>query len=224
MQKSVMPQEIKAVIFDLDGTLIDSEPAWFAACNDTMRRYRKKEIAWEDYERVFVGVPVRKNIEMMFPDFPEYQKEDATAFYKNGFVANLGLVTLKHKATELLELVKTKGMRCALVTNTPREIVERILERFHLGVFFQVTVCEGEAPRSKPFPDPIIKACSLIDVVPSEIIYVEDSVTGVKAGKSAGAYTVAIGNEESKRKLKVAGARKIFEGLDSLYVFVERSS
>ena len=224
MLKSIRPQKIRAVLFDLDGTLIDSEAAWYAACNETMRNYEMPIVTWDVFEREFIGVAVRKNIDRTFIDFSEDEKDIIESKYKQGFVRNLGLVNLKECSNQVLSLVKKKGLRCALVTNAPRQIVETITQNFRIDSYFEVSVCEGEAERSKPSPDPVIKACSLIEVNPSEVVYVEDSVAGVMAGKSAGCYTVAIGDVKLSQRLINAGAREVFDGLSVLYDFLGRIS
>jgi phosphoglycolate phosphatase len=224
MLKSIRPEKIRAVLFDLDGTLIDSEAAWYAACNETMRDYGMPIVAWDVFEREFIGVAVRKNIDRTFPGFSEDEKDIIEVKYKQGFVRNLGLVNLKEWANQVLSLVKKKGFRCALVTNAPRQIVEKITQNFRIDSYFEVTVCEGEAERAKPSPDPVVKACSLIGVNPSEAVFVEDSVAGIMAGKSAGCYTVAIGDLGSSKRLIDAGAREVFDGLNGLYEFIDRIS
>ncbi len=223
MPESIRPERIRAVLFDLDGTLIDSEAAWYAACIELLRGYGLPTVAWDDYVREFTGVSVRKNVDILFQGFSEDQKDVVESEYKQGFVRNLSLVKVKENAVDVLALVKKKGLGLGLVTNSPRAIVEKITQNFGLDSF-EVMVCEGEAARAKPSPDPVVLCCSLLGVSPNETVLVEDSVPGVIAGKSAGCFTVAIGEGDSRRRLLEAGAGEVFEGLEGLFELIERTS
>ena len=205
-----------AMLFDMDGTLTDSEHAWFDACNDTLLYYGKNQIGKEAYERDFVGTTVIKNIAKMFPDFSLKNMKKAEKMYKDEFEKRLDQILIKENAIEMLELVKKKNLKCGLVTNTPRGIVNQVLKNFDIRRYFQAIVCEGDAARAKPFPDPVLKGCELLSVAPDETILIEDSVTGVTAGKAAGCFTVAVTAVTGKELLKEAGADVVLDNIGKL--------
>ncbi|MCX6832354.1 MAG: HAD family phosphatase [candidate division Zixibacteria bacterium] len=213
--------KIYALLFDLDGTLTNSEPAWFAACNETLRYYGKNKIEKEVYERDFVGTTVMKNIVKMFPEFSPTELKKAEGMYKDEFEKRLGQILIKEHVIDILELVKRKKLKCGLVTNTSRSIVNKVLTKFGIEEYFQVIVCEGDTARAKPFPDPVIKGCELLRVVPNETIYVEDSVTGVMAGKASGCFTVAVTASMEKEFLKEAGADLVLDNIGQLWESIE---
>jgi HAD superfamily hydrolase (TIGR01509 family) len=213
--------KICALLFDMDGTLTNSEPAWFAACNETLIHYGKNKIEKEIYERDFVGTTVMKNIVKMFPEFSPTELKKAEAMYKDEFEKRLGQVLIKEYVIDVLELVDRKKLKCGLVTNTPRGIVNKVLIKFGIEKYFQVFVCEGDTARAKPFPDPVIKGCELLSVVPNETIYVEDSVTGVMAGKASGCFTIAVTAGMKIDLLKEAGADLVLDNIGQLLEIIE---
>jgi len=208
--------KISAVLFDMDGTLTDSEPAWFDACNGMLIYYGKARIGKEAYERDFVGTSVLKNIEMLFPDFSPNEQKRAEERYKDEFEKRLDQIQIKEHSLEMLELVKKKNLKCGLVTNTPRRIVIKVLNKFGIISYFQALICEGDAVRAKPFPDPVLKGCELLSVHPGETILIEDSVTGVTAGKAAGCYTVGVTALNGKVLLENAGADIVLDDIGQL--------
>ena len=208
--------KIRALLFDMDGTLTDSEPAWFDACNDMLMYYRENKIGKEAYERDFVGTTVIKNIEKLFPDFSPEELKQAEERYKDEFEKRLDQIQIKDNSIDMLELVKKKNLKCGLVTNTPRRIVNKVLKKFGIDRFFQAIVCEGDTARAKPFPDPVLRGCELLSVLPDETILIEDSVTGVTAGKAAGCFTVAVTAVMRKELLKEAGADIVLDDIGQL--------
>jgi len=212
--------KIRALLFDMDGTLTDSEPAWFDACNDMLRYYGKNKIGREAYERDFVGTTVIKNIEKLFPDFSFEELKQAEERYKDEFEKRLGQIQIKENSIDVLKLVKKNNLKCGLVTNTPRRIVNKVLKKFSIDSFFQAIVCEGDTARAKPFPDPVLRGCELLSVLPDETILIEDSVTGVTAGKAAGCYTVAVTAVMRKELLKDAGADIVLDDIGQLSKFL----
>ena len=213
--------KIRALLFDMDGTLTNSEPAWFAACNETLTYYGKNKIEKEVYERDFVGTTVMKNIVKMFPEFSPEEMKKAEGMYKDEFEKRLGQILIKENAIDMLELVKRKHLKCGLVTNTPRGIVNKVMMNFGIGKYFQAIVCEGDAGRSKPFPDPVLKGCELLSVIPGETVLVEDSVTGVMAGKASGCFTVAVIAVMGKDLLKEAVADIVLDDIGQLSEIIE---
>jgi beta-phosphoglucomutase len=178
--------------------------------------YGKNKIGKEAYMRDFVGITVLKNIEILFPDFSSNEQKNAEERYKHEFENRLDQIQIKEHSLDVLELVKKKNLKCGLVTNTPRRIVTKILTKFGIIGYFQAIVCEGEAVRAKPFPDPVLKGCELLSVNPDETILVEDSVTGVTAGKAAGCYTVAVRAVNGKKLLEDTGADIVLDDIGQL--------
>jgi len=213
--------KIRAFLFDMDGTLTNSEPAWFAACNETLMYYGKNKIEKEVYEHDFVGTTVMKNIVKMFPEFSPGEMKKAEEMYKDEFEKRLGQILIKENAIDMLELVKRKHLKCGLVTNTPRGIVNKVLTNFGIGKYFQAIVCEGDAARAKPFPDPVLKGCELLSVAPDETVLIEDSVTGVMAGKASGCFTIGVTEVMGKELLKKAGADIVLDDIGQLSEIIE---
>ena len=170
---------LKAVIFDMDGVLLDSFEAWFNLNNMLLLKTDQKEITEEVFDKEHWGIPLeKKEIEALTED-----EKSIEAFARN----------IKIFDGSLLTLDKLKGeYKLGLVTSTPRVLVEVVLEHSDMIKYFDAIIALEDAKNPKPAPDGILKACELLKVKPSEAVYVGDLPVDVEAGKAAGVKTIAI--------------------------------
>ena len=209
------------VIFDLDGTLVDTEKI---SCEmwKTVGAEHGYEIP-EDLIRSFIGrtvSSVRKSVmDEMGEDFPfdeiyEEKKERAIEYYiEHG--------NMKKGVTELLDTLDRLGIRKALATSSAKERAERLLDHHDLIKRFDLIVCGDMVTRSKPNPEIFIKTMDMMNVSPLETIVVEDSKNGIKAAVRSGAFAVLIPDlihpdDEMKEKSDL-----IVEDLIQLRDFIE---
>jgi HAD superfamily hydrolase (TIGR01509 family) len=105
----------------------------------------------------------------------------------------------------------------ALASSSNRSVIDVVLERAHLGQFFQVTVSSEEVPRGKPAPDVYLEASSRLGATASSCAVVEDSANGIRAGVAAGMKVIAIPNRDFPPPGNVlAMANVVLPGLDTL--------
>jgi HAD superfamily hydrolase (TIGR01509 family) len=188
----VFPRPIRAVIFDMDGLLIDSE--------SLVRRGLIQAAAGLGYEmpvslcEAMIGLPDgqgRKLIQDHFgPDFSmeRYlieERRQITELLADG-------VALKAGALELLDHLDALGLPRVIATSSSRESARRHLG--HHGVFdrFQAVVAREDVARHKPYPDPFLKAAGLLGVEPPSCLALEDSHNGVRAAHASGMMTVMV--------------------------------
>ncbi len=183
-----------AVLFDMDGTLVDSEKVWTVALHDTAT-WLGGTLSQEARDAV-VGSNMARTMDILFRDLglpaePARTAETAahlTARTEELFAQGL---TWRPGAREALELVSAAGIPAALVTNTERALTERALDtigREH----FAASVCGDEVPRGKPDPDPYLRAAHLLGVTPADCLAVEDSPTGALAAERAGVPVLVV--------------------------------
>ncbi len=183
-----------AVLWDMDGTLVDSEKVWTVSLADTARWLggELSQAARDD----MVGSNMSRTLVLMFSDLDlrhdatHIAETEAFLIRRTGELFAEGL-EWRPGALEALRTVRAAGWPTALVTNTGRGLTELALDgigREH----FTVTVCGDEVLRGKPDPDPYLRAAELLGVAAGECLAVEDSPTGALAAGRAGAAVLVV--------------------------------
>lgn len=200
----------RAVLFDLDGVLIDSTPAHARAYADVMARHG---LAPVDYATL-AGRPTREVFaELGFdgPGLDEIVREKQEAARE----ILRSETPLFPGAQVLLERLHAKELRLALVTGGSRETVRVVVERFGLEAWLDSVVTGEDVERGKPAPDSFLEACTRLDVLPEEALCVEDSASGLRSARAAGVPTCLVGGAEESASLG-ALADVVVEDLPSL--------
>jgi len=181
----------EAILFDMDGTLVDSEPLWFAGEANLMAQF---DFEWKPENQAQVlGGPIAKVGRYMSElakgaNTPEFFSESLIANVSASFEAQLSLLP---GALEILEGAKTLGIPVALVSASPRQLVEAC-DRFLGGNFFDAMVSCDDVTHTKPHPESYLKAAEILGVSITNCLVFEDSLTGVSSGKASGAKVIAI--------------------------------
>jgi HAD superfamily hydrolase (TIGR01509 family) len=184
----------EAVLFDMDGTLVDSEKLWEIALNDLAAHYGGQLSAQARAEMVGTNMAVSMKIFHddlgLGPDYGPSQRmlEQRT---KELFVQGL---PWRRGAQELLHEVHEAGLPTALVTSTHRHLVDVALAT--LGPqYFDVVVCGDEVDQAKPHPKPYLQAAALLGVDPGRCVAIEDSPVGVASAVAAGCAVLVVPSE-----------------------------
>ena len=186
--------QIQAVLFDMDGLLVDSEPLWFEAEMAVMERL---DGDWTHADQLALfGGSLRKSAAYLLARGRREATVDEVADWLVGTMAGLVAereLTLMPGALELLGQVRTARVPTALVTSSERVIARAVLARLagH-GVEFGTTVCAEDVSQHKPHPEPYQRAASLLGADPARCVALEDSPNGVAAAEAAGCVTVAV--------------------------------
>lgn len=183
-----------AILWDMDGTLVDSEKVWTVSIVDTAR-WLGGELSPGAREEM-VGGDMADTLVILFDDLglaPDPDRMDAAERWLTARTAELFAAGLPARpgAVEALRTVRAAGWPTALVTNTARALTEVALDgigRAH----FTVTVCGDEVPRGKPDPDPYLRAAELLGVPAEACLAVEDSPTGALSAARAGAAVLVV--------------------------------
>jgi HAD superfamily hydrolase (TIGR01509 family) len=188
-----MTRSLAAVLFDMDGLLVDSEPVWSVAEAEVM--------AWLggpwnlDVKAKCVGRRVDESCRILVAIAgssvpPPVVQERLLGRMCELFRESLPVLP---GAAELVDAVRAAGLPTALVSSSYRALVDAALESFG-AARFDVTVAGDEVTRAKPAPEPYERAARLLDVDPRDCVVVEDSVAGVASGEAAGCAVVAVPN------------------------------
>lgn len=177
----------KAVIFDMDGVIFDTERVYLEIWQSVFEKYGYK-MTKELYVNV-MGTGRKNVIKTFLENFGDdlpiekmYEEKDNQLFYIR---ENQG-IPLKEGVKELFSMLKEKNYKIALATSAKRERVEKQIKDKWLKESFDAIVCGDDVEKGKPSPDIFLKAAKKIDVEPENCFVVEDSPAGIKAAFSGG--------------------------------------
>lgn len=176
----------------MDGLLIDSEPEWLAVEEEIAAELG---FSWEERDQAYcLGGPLAKVGEYMAvrAGLSEPAGHEIELKIVSRMVDRVGVgVGTMPGATELLRVLKQAGIPLALVSASPRRLVDAALAGSGVSGFDTI-VAGDEVSRTKPFPDPYLTAAARLGVLATDCIVLEDSATGVAAGLASGAFVVAV--------------------------------
>ncbi|OJT00037.1 HAD family hydrolase [Marinobacter nauticus] len=181
-----------AVLFDLDGTLIDTAPD-FIRCLNILRQQHKLEALPAEHIRRSVSNGARAMIRVGFglePEHPDYL-EKHTAFldlYEAGIAIE---TTLFEGMDELLLDLESRSIPWGIVTNKPARFAIPLIEALGLAERCATLICPDHVTERKPHPEPLFLACREIGAEPKQAIYVGDHERDIEAGRNAGMRTIA---------------------------------
>jgi mannitol-1-/sugar-/sorbitol-6-/2-deoxyglucose-6-phosphatase len=188
-----MPRPIEAVVFDMDGVLIDSEPMWRRVEKDVFGRVG---VALTDADLVeTMGVRIGEVVARWFERRPwegpsprKVEQEIVEAVTET--IASEG--SLEEGVLEAIEYLHGLGLRLALASSSPMRLIEAVLSLDDLADRFEVVVSAEEEERGKPDPAVYLTAANALGVSPDRCLAIEDSVAGVGAAKAAGMVCVVV--------------------------------
>jgi len=194
----------QAVIFDMDGVIVDTEPHHEQAFLEVVRALgyaRTHGIRFSDY--------VGRSDQQLWVDFiAKHRPKQALAELAAMKRARLLELIRRDRPVfpglpQLLEQLAPR-YALALASGSEREIVEAVLRLANLGRFFSAVVTDTEVPHGKPAPDIFLRAAQLLGLAPRNCCVIEDSKPGVAAGLAAGMRVIAITNTHPARELRSA--------------------
>lgn len=190
---------IKAVIFDMDGTLIHSEPIYYKSIKKKLEEYGIKDFTEEDFKKC-IGISSRIILEDMRNKHKEFniEMEEFLDWEKYFYEYLKDIKEPMEGVIETLDYFKERNYKLAVASSSYKTRVENVLRHLMIYDYFQEIVSRGKEERAKPFPDLFIKTAKLLDVKPDECLVFEDSEAGVKAAKAAGMKVVAVPHEYTK--------------------------
>lgn len=214
----MIPENIKAVIFDLDGLLIDSEPIWA----DVDRELLGKR-GFSPAEQLFIkrlGTGNKRTIEIYKEEFDiqedtnELAKERTELFH----ILLAKHLVLMEGAKNLMQKLSNTGKKMAIATSGPyKGKIEEIILRLGIEKYISAVVTGEDVKRGKPFPDIFLLAAEKLGVAPQECLVLEDAPNGIIAAKTAGMIAFGINaKKEVQSQFAQAGADTVFSSLTEI--------
>ena len=180
-----------AVLWDMDGTLVDTEPYWMAAETPLVESFGGTwsheqalslvGLALEDSARIFQNAGVRLSIQEIIDHLTD---EVMRSLAVTG-------VPFRPGARELLSDLKARGIPTALVTMSMRRMATHVIDLMDFDAF-DLVVAGDDVTRPKPFPDPYLQACASLGVDPLDTVAIEDSPNGLRSAIASGAVSLGV--------------------------------
>ncbi len=178
---------IKAILYDLDGVLVDAVDIHKAAFAAALKDVAGVVLTEEEHIRDFNGLPTKRKLEILIgqgrinPEsvpFIERLKQEMTVAQINSYMY------LSHSKIQLHKWAKESGIKLACVTNSIRETASLMLERTGQFRYMDILISNQDVSKAKPSPEGYLKAMDLLGVSPQETLIVEDSPKGVAAARA----------------------------------------
>lgn len=194
-----MGDGLRAVLFDMDGTLVETEEYWGEAMFELAGQLGGRMSA--EARAATVGTSMRVAMQVLHTDLGVTRTEEQLQGDIDQILAAVARMMTERLvwrpgAQELLAAVHGAGLRTALVTTTPRSLADLVIAHIEAGYPgggpFDVTVCGDEVPARKPDPAPYLQAMAALGVSAEHSVVIEDSLVGVTSGLAAGAAVLGV--------------------------------
>ncbi len=182
----------KALIFDLDGTLVDSMPAHFRAWCEALTKQGHKGIFPEDVFYAMGGRPTRDIVETLNGEQGLDLDADAVAYAKKkAYLKNLDAIELIPEVAEIAQKYRGK-VPLAVASGGTREVVEKTLQKLGISDWFDEVVTATDVQNGKPAPDIFLETASRLEVDPTSCVVYEDARPGILAAREAGMEVIVV--------------------------------
>ncbi len=208
---------LRAVIFDMDGVLIDTEPAWRrveievfgslglhiteADCRETMGMRVRDAVQQWHARRPWTGSSVAEVTRRLVDGVIEHVRTDGVAM---------------DGALTAASTVRRAGLLCAVASSSPPELIAAVLDRLHIDGEVDVVCSAQDDVHGKPAPDIYLRTAAVLGVPPASCLAIEDSVNGVLSARAAGMPCIAIPDEVSATDPRLAAATLRLDSLRAL--------
>jgi len=182
-----------SVIFDLDGTLVDSEPNYYEAGRQTLAEHGVPDFTWAEHER-FVGVSTLETAVLWKREYglPASVAELLADTNRRYLELARAATRAYPEMRKFVELLATEGVPMAVASGSSPEAIEAILAGTGLDAHLHTVVSADEVPRGKPAPDVFLEAARRLGTSPADCVVLEDAAPGAAAAHGAGMRCIAI--------------------------------
>nr|WP_318001053.1 HAD family phosphatase [uncultured Faecalibacillus sp.] len=213
---------IKAIIFDMDGLMIDSERVTFECYQERLKDMNLTMD--EEFYKTLLGKPIKGIYQRFYDvygnDFPietviqDVHQLMAERFEKEGVPVKKGLV-------ELLHYLKDNNYKTIVATSSNRDRVDKILAQAKITEFFDDSICGDEVTKGKPNPEVFLKSCQKLGVNVDEAIVLEDSEAGIQASYDANIKVICIPDMKYPEKQYEEKTFKILKDLTEVTAYLK---
>lgn len=162
---------IKAILFDMDGVLIDSHDAWFYIFNKAYKKFENKQMSVEDFDKLLWA----KAFDKVAKDYFSVPIKEIRDYYKEIYEDYRTRLNVIEGTEEALSMLKSKNIKLAVVSNTQRNVVERVMKDVGLYKYFDLFLGGDDVINGKPEPDILLKCLDILKLKKDEVLFVGDT-------------------------------------------------
>ena len=186
-----MPMHIRAILYDLDGVLVNACDWHYHSLNDALKKYMNYTIPYEEHIQTYNGLSTKVKLDIL--NVPEHLKEDIWNYKQERTIEVIKKYSsIDEQKIKLHQWADKKDIIKACVTNTIRETATLMLEKTGQLQYMSFLICNEDVERNKPFPDCYLKAMRQLNLSPLEVLIVEDSDKGKKAAYNSKAHVLEV--------------------------------
>ncbi|MFJ4777679.1 HAD family hydrolase [Streptomyces sp. NPDC088762] len=203
-----------SVIFDLDGTLVDSEPNYYESGRRTLARHGVPDFTWEQHSR-FIGIGTLETLEILRERYGIQAPVEQLLAEQNAVYLELARTATEvfPEMRKFVERLHAEGVPMAVASGSSREAIDAVLVGTGLDSLLTTVVSAEEVAHGKPAPDVFLEAARRLGAEPAECVVVEDAAPGALAARAAGMGCVAVPYVvQSADDAAFAGAGLLFRG------------
>ena len=187
---------IKAVVFDMDGVLIEAKDWHYEALNRALRLFGL-EISRYEHLTTFDGLPTKRKLQMLSTqgNLPT-ELHDFINDMKQRYTMEIVNAQCKPRFNHeyALSKLRANGYRLAVASNSIRNTIEVMMQRAALDGYLDFIVSNQDVAKPKPDPEMYVKAISLLGLAPEQVLIVEDNENGIRAARGSGAHVMEVGD------------------------------
>lgn len=216
---------LSAILFDLDGTLANTDPIHFTLWQNILKDYGI-QLDKDFYQQNISGNTNAQVVAKVLPELSAQEGEqmgiDKEAMYRK----QAKTLAPTPGLARLIQLTDKIPLKRAVVTNAPRENAEHMLEALQLTEIFPIVIVSDDAPPGKPDPAPYKLGLERVGVNSSNAIAFEDSNTGIRSAVAAGIYTIGVASTHDPQLLFAAGASMVIKDFNDpqLWEFLDQKT
>ncbi len=208
----MLPSDLSALIFDMDGLMVDSEPLWWSVERALAAEHGKE---WSDaLAQQCVGTGLPNTIATMRCELGiVIEVRQGVDWLVAEFIKRKAELELKPGCEELVAAARAAGVRTAVASSSTPELIDAVLNRFSMADQFDAVVSGESVPNPKPAPDIFVQTAKALGAPSSACVVLEDSLAGVQAGRAASMAVIAVPEREPETfsELTAHIAKDLFE-------------
>lgn len=182
-----------SVIFDLDGTLVDSEPNYYESGRRTLERHGVPDFTWEQHSR-YIGIGTLETLEILRDAYGIQAPVEQLLTEQNAAYLELARTHTEAypEMRKFVERLHDDGIPMAVASGSSREAIDAVLAGTGLDALLTTVVSAEEVERGKPAPDVFLEAARRLGAEPADCVVLEDAAPGALAARAAGMQCVAV--------------------------------
>lgn len=193
-----------AVIFDMDGTMVDNTPYHYRSWQVMFKKYGLGELTSNTYYSELSGVPIMDTIRRLFSDVTDNDRLQQLAKEKENTYQEIYTphATSVKGLVELLAGLKQAGIKLAIASSASIHDIDFVLKLVDVRHYFDIIIDGSQVSNGKPDPEIFLKAAADLQTLPKHCVVFEDSIAGIKAGNAAGMKVIGVATGNSADKLQ----------------------